>query len=420
MKRVLIVQSDAQKARDLSTTIAAQGDANISHASTVREACLLIAEKPYDLVLVDDREEDGARRALHALQPDLMLKALSLGDLAAENGARLEELFRFLFDEPDEVSGGQTSVEPSGFEERGAADWIENAVERRQPPSQDETLVDLAPLPSVEATLLDAKLETTPESVTQTEDDGSQNRLSRLLAEMPATDKVAGCTLSTSEGLVEVGGALTAEQAQVIAKRVADTWPAQGSALMQFIEVGEPAVEVMLFTREAAPAHYLTLVAAPDVDAGRLRRAAETLLAALVVTSGSAPETDTVAEAPPVATYTSKAYSDAPRSFAMIIQPRRPLPPALQGAVRDALLEVAADCGCRLSHESVTADLVHLVSTCPPDRGSGWLAQQYKAGVEQRIQERYGVPAQLWRKGFYAQESDQPLSDVELKLFLHQ
>lgn len=420
MKRVLIVQSDVEKARDLSTTIAAQGDAHISHASTVREACLLIAEKPYDMVLVDERDEDGARRALHALQPDLMLKALSLGDLAAENGARLEELFRFLFGEADEVSGGVPLVEAPGAAEPSVPSRGETAVEDLQEPAHDETLVDVAPYPSAEETLVDAKPEATPERLAQIEDDGSPSRLSRLLREIPATDKVAGCTLSTSEGLVEVGGALTADQAQAIARRVADTWPARCSALLQFIQAGEPAVEFMLFTREAAPAHYMTLAAAPDADAGRLRRAAETLMAALTDASGSAPETGPAREAPPVATHTSNANSNAPRSYAMIIQPRRSLPPALQGAVRDALQDVAADSGCRLSHESVTADLVHIVSTCPAQRGSGWLAQQYKQGVEQRIQDRFGVPAQLWRKGFYAQESDQPLSDVELKLFLHQ
>jgi hypothetical protein len=108
----------------------------------------------------------------------------------------------------------------------------------------------------------------------------------------------------------------------------------------------------------------------------------------------------------------------ARRSFALIFQPRQPLPRVLQDAVQHALQDVAARAGCTLDHLDVSAELVHIVTGCPGDRGSGWVAQLYKQGVEMRIQDKFGVQAQLWRKGFYATESEQPLSDVELKLFL--
>jgi hypothetical protein len=42
----------------------------------------------------------------------------------------------------------------------------------------------------------------------------------------------------------------------------------------------------------------------------------------------------------------------------------------------------------------------------------------FKSGAEQMIQQEFGVTATLWEVGFLAQETPDPVSDAELRLFL--
>lgn len=416
MKRILIVQSDDEQAHNLSATIAAQGEATVSFASTVREACLLVAQGPYDIVLVDDAEIEGARRALQALQPNLPLKSLSLNDLGSENGMRLEELFSFLFDD----AGTQES--PSD-----PTDANETLVVSRR-----ETLVDAAPDTGAEDTVIDARPHALPEETLihrpkassavppaepQAPPEANDRRLADVLHVASHTERVVGCLLTVDDECIASGGDLSPVQLQAIAERISDTWRDSETALMQFIRLSEPTADYALYTRPAAQDQQVTLVAVPDIDAGRLRRSADALAGKLADLSGM-PVHRMSQEPQLVATHSALPVPPAKRSFALIFQPRRPLPRALQDAVQHALQDVAARTGCKLHHLEVSAELVHIVTGCPGERGSGWVAQIYKQGVEKRIQDQFGVQAQLWRKGFYATESDQPLSEVELKLFV--
>lgn len=419
MKRILIVQSDDEQAKNLSATIAAQGEATVSFASTVREACLLVAQAPYDIVLVDDEELEGAQRALHALQPDLPLKSLSLNDLGSENGMRLEELFSYLFDDAGEK---KPQADLTGADDTLVMSTSETLVDAVRDAGAEDTIIDGRP-----KTLLDETLVQRPEaspSLTQAElqtsagGDDQRRRLADALDEASRTERVVGCLLTSGGEHVAFGGNLTQVQLQAVAQRIGHTWRDSGTALIQFISLSEPAADYALYTRPTVRNNQqLTLVAAPDIDAGRLRRSADDMAGKLVSLSGI-PARKKAQEPQLVATHSATPEAPAKRSFALIFQPRRSLPRVMQDAVQHALQDVAARAGCSLKHLDVSADLVHIVTRCSGDHGSGWVAQLYKQGVEKRIQDQFGVQAQLWRKGFYATESEQPLSDVELRLFL--
>ena len=407
------MQSDAEQSQSLSAAIAAQGDVSVSLASTVREACLLVAQESYDVVLVDDADEEGAARALRVLQPQLPLRSLSLENIAAENGARLEELFSFLF-------GDETEESPQPADPAIAETQISqqsDVVPAAQPAVSDaETVLDTRPWKAGDETF----------AVTSPEPPGSsppadphRQRLAQALQEASEAEKIVGCILTEGDTLLAAGGALTLDQVQEIRERVDQSTPEPKSTVVQFVRLPDPPAEFLLLTRPAPGAQRLTVAAVSDVKAGRLRRAADAVAEKLVAFSGGEPTQPQ--EPPPVAT-THSPSPDATtrRSFALIFQPRRPLPTALQEVIRDALQEVAARAECRLLHANVEAELVHIVTTCPDGRGSGWLAHRYKQGIGERVQEHFGVQAHLWRRGFYATESDRPLSDVELNLFLAQ
>ena len=116
-----------------------------------------------------------------------------------------------------------------------------------------------------------------------------------------------------------------------------------------------------------------------------------------------------------------KAYANNRQknhSFAIVWRPLKKLPPALEIPLRRALERLAATNGCGLQQVTVQSELIHLVVTCPPGRDSAWAAYLFKNGSEEIIQQEYSVNASLWETGYYATESEQPLSEAELNLFL--
>ncbi|MCZ7670100.1 MAG: transposase [Chloroflexi bacterium] len=86
--------------------------------------------------------------------------------------------------------------------------------------------------------------------------------------------------------------------------------------------------------------------------------------------------------------------------------------------MRRALERLAATNGCGLQQVSVQPEPIHLVVTCPPGRDSAWAAYLFKNGSEEIIQQEFNVTANLWETGYYATESEEPLTETELNLFL--
>lgn len=397
MKRIMIVGSDEGLSQTLSDAIMAQGPYAVVRATTVREAFLLVAEQPFDLVLAPAAELPAVRRALHALQPELALAAIGT---EAEAGLQsVGEEFEFGI-----VSAASAAEDLQRI--LGARGDVTNPLPADPAPAEAPSNADEETPDGATPALEPSKLSPLPES---------ERATVATLDSIVQNDKIAGSVLTSGSSVRAFGGKLSSAQAQAIARRVSETWREDSSALLQFMQAPDQDSDLLIFTRPAPKSQLLTLAAAPDLKVVRLRRAADALAADLARLAGSAP-----VDAPQAQVIdTNRFHSESARSdsFALIFQPRRPLPAALQQAVRQALQDVAAAAACELRYEQVSANAVHIVTTCPGERGSGWLAHLYKQGVEEQIQTQFGVPAQLWRRGFYATESDRPLSDVEVKLF---
>lgn len=403
MKRVLVVESDEEQSQKLSEAIEARGAFSVSRAATVREACLLIAQEPFDLAFIPGADVVSARQALHAMQPDLELAAIVRGEPLDVPALDAEELRGVVFtDAPEE----------------GLQDILGDAAKESVSPD-DDTLIDAGPEPSVadtQVTALAAVEETIVSeplpAVEIKEDD--DDRLRRALEAVVANEQIVGGVVISSGEIIASAGSLTAEQTTAIVRRIGLTWRDESTALLQFIRPPDRTSDLLLFTRPLYRSQLLTLAVKPDFHVGKLRRAADELARELV---GAGVQQRAEREEPAVAAEQHPSDETGQRSFALIFQPRRPMPAAMRAAVSTALYDVAEEAGLNLHFQQVDGGLVHLVTTCPPRRGSGWVARLYKAGVEERIQDKFGVSAQMWRRGFYATESELPLSDAELKLF---
>lgn len=406
MKRVLVVESDEEQSRKLSEAIEARGAFSVSRAATVREAFMLIAQEPFDLAFVPGADLSSARQALHALAPDLALAVVMRGEPAQVPELETQELRGVVFTgAPDEglekVFGGESEASGSPAEQPPSETTTEPSAAETQVATPvavaDETIVSGAP------------------SAVESEETGDRAR--RVLESTVDSEALVGGVLTLSGDILAAAGALSAEQIEAIVRRVSLTWRDESTALLQFIRPPDRASDLLLFTRRVQGQQLLTLAAKPDFNVGTLRRAAGELAHRLAGTEPQRPKD----HGPVVAI--EEQVADAPsaqRSFALLFRPRRPMPAAMRAAVSTALYDVAEEEGLNLHFQQVDGQLVHLVTTCPPGRGSGWLARLYKQGVEARIQDQFGVPAHMWRKGFYATESELPLSDAELKLFTEQ
>lgn len=407
MKRVLVVESDEEQSRKLSEAIEARGEYAVSKAATVREACLLIAAEPFDLAFIPGAEVTAARQALHSMAPELDLAVIMPGEPVDVPDLDAEALRGVVF--TDALAEGLREL-LGEIVEQPTSTGDNTALDAATEQSLAETQVS-APTATAEETLVVGTLEITEaDEAHKAEDD----RAHRVLESVVGHEQILGGVLMSAGDISDYAGELTDEQAISIARRVSLTWRGESTALLQFIRLPKRVSDLLLFTRSVEGPQLLTLAAKPDYDVSKLRRAADDIARELLGAEQQALEGR---EIPAIAGGEEVAEQSDQLSFALLFQPRRPMPAAMRAAVSKALYDVAEEAGLNLHFQQVDGELVHLVTTCPLQQGSGWLARLYKQGVEERIQDQFGIPAQMWRKGFYATESELPLSDAELKLF---
>ncbi|MFW6182761.1 MAG: transposase [Chloroflexota bacterium] len=410
MERILILEADQQFAADLARDLRAQYAPETITVATVREACLSLAQQPYDLAFIPHKDLENVIRALHSLQPDLPLIVLVSGEEKPVSrsypdvikGALLKrDLERELA--PLMYSVQQTLSSPPS---NGAASPAgeSDADVAAEPAGKEGQEVGLSPgeaaAPIVEAPSEQRPLEVIP-----------------LLQQIAYEEKVLGAMISREDQLLAHNGSLDAEQAEDIRRRVAETWRPTNSALIQFMRLASRSGDLLLFTRPIRGDYLLTVAALPDLPVGQLRRQTDEPLRQLSsVVHG---ELRAPSQASVVAT-TRPASSESGdgASYALVWRPRQPMPGMLQIALRRALERIAQANDCQLRHLIVDAELVHIVVRCPEEITAARIAHIFKRDAEEEIQQQFGVPAQLWQKGYYASESDEPLSQVELNLFL--
>ena len=207
-------------------------------------------------------------------------------------------------------------------------------------------------------------------------------------------------------------GQLNDTEVAAIALRVGQKWPSESQNVrVQFYRLPARSGDRLIYSRCVEDTFLLTLIALPETPLTRLRIEADQIADHLAEAMHGRDMFDT-----PLKTYAQNRQK--PLSFAIVWRPLKKLPPALEIPLRRALERLAATNGCGLQQVSVQPELIHLVVTCPPGRDSAWAAYLFKNGSEEIIQQEYSVNASLWETGYYATESEEPLSETELNLFL--
>ncbi|HSM58802.1 MAG TPA: transposase [Candidatus Sulfomarinibacteraceae bacterium] len=410
MERILILEADQQFAVGLERDLQAQFAQETTAVATVREACLFLAQQPYDLAFIPHNDLENVIRALHSLQPDLPLVVLREDGEAPASGSY-----------PDVVKGALLKTEL----EQGLPSLMQTVRQSISPPPSNGTVTpaaedeaNLAVEPATEQfSGAEQVAGDTPAAEETAQSEQRSADILPLLKQIVREEKVLGAMISREGRVLAHNGNLDAGQVEAICRRVTGTWRPSNSALIQFIRLASRSGDLLLFTRPLRGDYLLTVAALPDHPVGQLRRQTDEPVRQLSALVHG--ELRASSQASVVAT-TRALGSDSGdgASYALVWRPRQPMPGMLQIALRRALERIAQANDCRLQHLIVDAELVHVVVRCPEEMTAARIAHLFKRDAEKEIQQQFGVPAQLWQKGYYATEGDEPLSQVELNLFL--
>jgi hypothetical protein len=376
MIHILIVDEDSAFAERLGKALSQLDRAcSIMYMATAVEARIFLAGQPQDLAFVPPDPHGEVLHALRAIQPDLRLVLTApTPDFAL----------------PDVYAG---HVQGVLIRPLLAVD-LEEVV--RQALAQPVT-----PVPA-------------PGALRQRHIDGQRVDSPAIIAALKEADLselVQTAVFARGSKLIGYWGGLSDAEATTVAQQVGHTWASRpGQILIQFLHLPAHSGDMLLYTRCIIDRFLLTLVGVPETPINELRRRSERLAHILG---------DTLAGQPAVTDADESDTQERP-IYAIIWQPVQPLPTALFIPLRRIIERLAASNGCILTYIEVRAELVHLVVNCPPGQSSSWAAFLFKSGTEEAIQREYGLTVNLWRSGYYAEETADPLPEAELRLFFEQ
>ena len=370
-KQILILDPDKAFTVRLAQQIRANGFPSVLAAPTVREARSHQARHTIDLAFIPVSGDDKVIWALRSRQPNLRIVLMT-----PSPDYRVPELF----------SGKVQAVLIKSHLETDLPDVLDRAL--NQPFIKGQTK-PLSPPKRPDTALLIAVLQ--------------QANLGQL---------IQTAVFAKKDRVVAHWGQLNDTEVAAVALRVGRGWPPESQNVrVQFQRLPARSGDRLLYSRYLEDAFLLTLVALPETPLTRLRVEADQIADHLADAMHGRDMFDT----------SLKAYAHNRQklhSFAIVWRPLKKLPPALEIPLRRALERLAATNGCGLQQVTVQPELIHLVVTCPPGRDSAWAAYLFKNGSEEIIQQEYSVNASLWETGYYATESEEPLSETELNIFL--
>lgn len=370
IERILILEPDQVFAERLRASLEQVGKFTVAILPTVKEACLQLVQRPSDLAFIPIDEGAKIIRSLRAVQPDLRLVLVT-----PKTDVEI----------PRTYAGKVQGVLIKALLDVELPMILQVAA--NQPVLSDDTSPDRPDTAVLFSTLHQANLD----------------RLIRTAVFMQGTN------------LLAYSGELTESEARSIALQTGPQETAeQAVSRLQFTHLPARAGDYLLYSQSVSDEGYwLTLVALPETPISELRYQAKRLARKLAsVVAGRVPSQTGLLIAP------TGGLDGRRTSYAIVWRASEPLPSYIHIPLRRAIQRLAVANACVITHIRVQADMVHLVVTCPPGRDSAWAAYLFKSGSEQTIQQEYGVLAQLWDTGYYAVESGDPLSAVELNLFL--
>ncbi|MFO7684197.1 MAG: response regulator [Chloroflexota bacterium] len=369
--KILILDPDKEFTVRLAQQLRTLGPYSVIATPNVREARYNLVQYHPDLIFIPVSENDLVIRNLRARQQNLRIVLMT-----PSPEYRIPELF----------SGQVQAVLIKSHLEADLPDILHQAL--HQPLVKNQTK-PLQPPKRPDTALLIAVLQ--------------QANLGQL---------IQTAVFSQEERVVAHWGQLNDTEVAAVSLHVSQEWPTENrNTRIQFYRLPARAGDRLLYSRCVESAFLLTLVALPETPLTRLRVEANQIANHLSEAMHGKDMFDSS-----VKTYAANRLKN--HSFAIVWRPLKKLPPALEIPLRRALERLAATNGCGLQQVAVKPELIHLVVTCPPGRDSAWAAYLFKNGSEEIIQQEFNVRANLWETGYYATESEEPLTEAELNLFM--
>lgn len=371
-KRILILDPDKEFTAQLARQLRANGFLSVFAAPTVREARYRQSRNKIDLAFIPVSEDDKVVQTLRSKQPGLRIIIMT-----PSPEDRVPELF----------SGKVQAVLIKSNVEADLPDILDRAL--NEPLVKGQTK-PLQPPKRPDTALLIAVLQ--------------QANLGQL---------IQTAVFAKKERVLAHWGKLNDTEVAAIALHVGQAWPEEEgqNVRVQFHRLPARSGDRLLYSRCVEDSFMLTLVALPETPLTRLRIEADQIADHLAEAVHGRDMFDT-----PLKAYAQSKQKSL--TYAMVWRPLKKLPPALEIPLRRSLERLATANGCVLRQAAVQPELIHLVVTCPPGRDSAWAAYLFKNGSEEIIQQEYSINASLWETGYYATESEEPLSETELNLFL--
>ncbi len=370
---ILILEPDRAFAVRLVRALGKIGDFNVSVVPSVRDGCLQLMQDNQDVAFIPVSESSKIMRSFRAVQPDIRLILMTP---TSE------------YEVPKTYSGSVQAVMIKSLMDVELPVVLEKALEQpilgNDEPDEEAELE----LEVLDTTVMDEALQ--------------QIRFSRL---------VQSVIFARSTKMLSCIGELTEKEAETVGMHVGRDWYSPNPTRIQFLHLPARKGDLLLYSHQVLENYFLTLVAAPETPIGELRVQASKLVVTLrrIVLGQTATLTGRLVAGERV---------DGRTSYAIVWRPTQPLSSSLIIPLRRALERIANTNACILTHTQVLPELVHVVVNCPPGRDSAWVTYLLKQGSEKKIQEEFGVLANLWDKGYHATESTDPLSENELNLFL--
>lgn len=373
--QVLILEPDPTLAARLEAALKLHGRYSPQQVESLGAACRMLAKQKYELAIIPAEEANRRAQSMRTLQPDLPIVLTISKEDEGSQAAELQKFQGYL--SLDNLENDLPAILVQ-------ARWHNDT---QIPQSGDSWLGD---------------------------DTFSRKKLNDLCRLIQLDGSVQQVILSKGQEFVACGWVEDEERARKVVKQVNETWDGGvHSTQLQFYQIEDEETTSMFYTRQIG-GYLLTLVARHDASLPVIRSQSDQLSAEL---TGKPIDVKLTSQKVHRPSGTASASEDKPRvTYALVIWPIEPLPSSLQKFVKKSIEEIAGEVDCDLKKLMVQEDRLQVLVELPSDRPSSWFAKLVKDGVKRKIQSQFGLSLELWASGFYASQSDQPLSETELSL----
>lgn len=373
--QVLILEPDPVIATRIEAALKLHGRYLPQRAESLQAACRMLTNRKYGMAIIPAEEANRQAQSMRALQPDLPIVLTISKESERSHVADLQK-----------------------FQGHLTLDDLENELP---------------------AMLIQARWQNNqqiPQSSNSWfgDDTFSRNSLRDLCRSIQLDSHVQQVILSKDQDFVACGWVDDDARAKEVVKRLSNTWDGGiRSSQIQFYKIGDEEVPSLLYSR-LVDGYLLTLVARHDASLPVIRSQSDRLTAEI---TGKPIDVRLPSQVEQRTKSKATVIEGGPRlTYALVIWPIEPLPSSLQKFITSSIEEIAKEADCDLKKLLVQGDRIQVLVELPSGRPSSWFVKLLKDGVKRKIQSQFGLSLELWASGFYASQSDQPLSETELNL----